>query len=48
LQSLVRRGVVSDLVANYGHVVVDECHHVSAVSFEALLVTIKDVRPISS
>jgi superfamily II DNA or RNA helicase len=23
-------------VANYGHVVVDECHHVSAVSFEAL------------
>jgi len=36
LQSLVRRGVVSDLVANYGHVVVDECHHVSAVSFEAL------------
>jgi superfamily II DNA or RNA helicase len=36
LQSLVRRGAVSDLVANYGHVVVDECHHVSAVSFEAL------------
>jgi superfamily II DNA or RNA helicase len=36
LQSLVRRGVVSDLVANYGHVVVDECHHVSAVGFEAI------------
>lgn len=37
LQSLVRRGVVSDLLGNYGHVVVDECHHVSAVGFEALL-----------
>ena len=36
MQSLVRRGVVSDLVANYGHVVVDECHHLSAVGFEAI------------
>jgi superfamily II DNA or RNA helicase len=36
LQSLVRKGVVSDLVADYGHVVVDECHHVSAVGFEAI------------
>ncbi len=36
LQSLVRKGVVSDLVADYGHVVVDECHHLSAVSFEAI------------
>jgi superfamily II DNA or RNA helicase len=34
IQSLVRKGVVSDLVANYGHVVVDECHHLSAHSFE--------------
>jgi superfamily II DNA or RNA helicase len=36
MQSLVRRGVVSDLVADYGHVVVDECHHLSAVGFEAI------------
>jgi hypothetical protein len=36
MQSLVRRGVISDLVANYGHVVVDECHHLSAVGFEAI------------
>jgi len=36
LQSVVRKGVVSDLVANDGHVVVDECHHLSAVSFEAI------------
>lgn len=36
MQSLVRNGVVSDLVADYGHVVVDECHHLSAVGFEAI------------
>jgi superfamily II DNA or RNA helicase len=36
MKSLVRRGVVSDLVADYGHVVVDECHHLSAVGFEAI------------
>jgi superfamily II DNA or RNA helicase len=36
MQSLVRQGVVSDLVANYGHLIVDECHHLSAVSFEAI------------
>ena len=36
-QSLVRRGTVADLVAGYGHVVVDECHHVSASSFEQVL-----------
>jgi superfamily II DNA or RNA helicase/very-short-patch-repair endonuclease len=34
IQSLVRKGVVDDLVADYGHLVVDECHHVSAHSFE--------------
>jgi superfamily II DNA or RNA helicase len=36
MQSLVRQGAVSDLVADYGHVVVDECHHLSAVGFEAV------------
>lgn len=34
IQSLVRNGVVSDVVANYGHLIVDECHHLSAASFE--------------
>jgi superfamily II DNA or RNA helicase len=34
IQSLVRNGEVSDLVADYGHLVIDECHHVSAASFE--------------
>lgn len=33
-QSLVRSGVVDDLVGNYGHLIVDECHHLSAQSFE--------------
>lgn len=34
IQSLSRKGVVDDIVANYGHLVVDECHHISARSFE--------------
>jgi hypothetical protein len=34
IQSLVRNGEVSDIVGNYGHLIVDECHHLSAVSFE--------------
>jgi superfamily II DNA or RNA helicase len=36
IQSLVHKGVVDDLVAGYGHLIVDECHHLSAVSFEAV------------
>ncbi|HLF11752.1 MAG TPA: DEAD/DEAH box helicase family protein, partial [Gammaproteobacteria bacterium] len=36
IQSLVRKGEVSDVVANYGHLIVDECHHLPAVSFEAV------------
>ena len=34
IQSLVRKGVVKDLVGDYGHIIVDECHHLSAQSFE--------------
>lgn len=34
IQSLVRKGVVADIVADYGHVIIDECHHLSAHSFE--------------
>lgn len=37
LQSLVRGHRVNDLVSQYGHVIVDECHHVPAVSFERVL-----------
>lgn len=41
LQSLVRKGEVKDVVADYGHVVVDECHHVSAFAFEQVLRKVK-------
>ena len=34
LQSLERDNVVDDIVADYGHLVVDECHHLSATRFE--------------
>ncbi|MBS0204874.1 MAG: DEAD/DEAH box helicase family protein [Planctomycetes bacterium] len=37
IQSLSRKGIVNDLVDNYGHVVVDECHHLSAFSFEQVV-----------
>ena len=36
IQSLARKGQVDDIVADYGQLVVDECHHISAVSFEAV------------
>ena len=36
IQSLHRNGEVDAAVAGYGHLVVDECHHLSAVSFEAV------------
>lgn len=34
IQSLVRKGEVDDIVGDYGQLIVDECHHLSAVSFE--------------
>ena len=34
IQSLVRKSEVSDQIADYGYVIVDECHHISARSFE--------------
>jgi superfamily II DNA or RNA helicase len=37
MQSLSRQGDVNPLVENYGHVIVDECHHVGAASFDAIL-----------
>ncbi|HLC29403.1 MAG TPA: DEAD/DEAH box helicase family protein, partial [Dehalococcoidia bacterium] len=41
LQSLIHKGEVKDLVAGYGHVLVDECHHVPAVTFEQVLGQVK-------
>lgn len=37
IQSLIRKGVVDDRVGDYGHVIVDECHHLSAHSFEQVV-----------
>ncbi len=34
IQSLSKKGVVDDIVGKYGHLIVDECHHISARSFE--------------
>lgn len=41
IQGLHRKGVVRDFVADYGHVIVDECHHLSAFTFESVLRQIK-------
>jgi superfamily II DNA or RNA helicase len=41
IQSLVREGRVDDLVAGYGQIVVDECHHLAAFSFERVLAEAK-------
>ena len=37
MQSLVDGDEVKELVRNYGMIIVDECHHVSAVNFEKIL-----------
>ncbi|NTW68033.1 MAG: DEAD/DEAH box helicase family protein, partial [Nitrospirae bacterium] len=41
IQSLVRKDEVNDVVAAYGQVIVDECHHLPAVSFERVLNEVK-------
>lgn len=37
MQSLSRQGEINPLVEQYGQVIVDECHHVGAASFDAIL-----------
>jgi superfamily II DNA or RNA helicase len=41
MQSLVHTEAVVDGVASYGQVIVDECHHLPAVSFERVLAKVK-------
>lgn len=36
-QSLIQKSAVKDIVSHYGHIIVDECHHVSAFTFEQVL-----------
>ncbi len=37
MQSISRQGKINPLVENYGQIIVDECHHVGAASFDAIL-----------
>jgi superfamily II DNA or RNA helicase len=37
IQSLYRKDEVKDFVAQYGQVIVDECHHISAFTFEQVM-----------
>ncbi len=37
MQSLSRRGDLGELLDQYGQIIVDECHHLPAFSFEAIL-----------
>ncbi len=37
MQSLSRKGEVSPIVQDYGQVIIDECHHVGASSFDLIL-----------
>jgi len=41
IQSLYQNQEVKDFVAQYGHVIVDECHHLSAVTFEKVVREVK-------
>jgi superfamily II DNA or RNA helicase len=41
LQSLNRKGEVKDMVAEYGQIIVDECHHIPAFTFEQVLEQVK-------
>ncbi len=41
IQTLLSKGQVRDYIAEYGHVIVDECHHVSAFSFEQVMKAVK-------
>jgi superfamily II DNA or RNA helicase len=41
IQSLHKKGETKDLVGEYGHIVVDECHHLSAFTFEQVMRKVK-------
>jgi superfamily II DNA or RNA helicase len=41
IQSLYHKEQVKDLVAEYGQVIVDECHHISAFTFEQVMRQVK-------
>lgn len=41
IQSLNHKGKIHSLVTQYGQIIVDECHHISAFSFEQVLKSVR-------
>ncbi len=41
IQSMERKGLVDDRIIDYGFIIADECHHISAASFERVLMQAK-------
>ncbi|MDC3413185.1 DEAD/DEAH box helicase family protein [Aquibacillus sp. 3ASR75-11] len=41
IQSLNRNGLIKSELHQYGQIIVDECHHISAVSFEKVLKAVR-------
>ena len=41
IQSMERKGTVDDRIIDYGFIIADECHHISAVTFERVLMQAK-------
>ena len=41
IQSLYQKDAVRDFIAEYGQVIVDECHHISAFTFEQVMRQVK-------
>ena len=37
MQSIVKKDKVEDWITDYGQIIVDECHHISAASFERII-----------
>jgi superfamily II DNA or RNA helicase len=37
MQSLSKREDIHEILDSYGQIIIDECHHISAFSFEAIL-----------
>jgi superfamily II DNA or RNA helicase len=41
IQSLNQKGQINALVTQYGQIIIDECHHISAFSFEQVLKSVR-------
>ena len=41
IQSIIRKDEAGDLINQYGHIIVDECHHLPASSFEKVISKVK-------